>query len=364
MSLHDGNMPRQTVDKLTPDDKRVEHRFATLNGVKYHYLYASPAKPVATIFLIHGWPDFSFGWRCQIPFLLNQGFRIVAPDMIGYGQTEAPQDLRFYTNKRAATDLKELARQLEIPRFILLGHDWGGAIVYRVALWYPEIIQAVISICTPYSRPHMELVTTEDMVKGNLPQFEYQLVLASGDVEKEIQTKEEIKQFLNALYGARAKDGELGFDVNKGPLFDVIKSGRLQRSNLFSEEELEYYAQNYANTGMRGTVNWYRTRQLNWEEELPLAKQGNDLKIKPPTMFVFATRDAALPDFMNRGAEKNFVEYRKEQVEGTHWCMTQFPNDVNKVLGAYLKEIVSRQGKGPHAGEGKLFAHESVRVKC
>jgi len=77
----------QPIDPVS--DPRVAHKAALLNGVTYHYLYGEPknGQVKATIFLIHGWPDLCVGWRYQIPFLLDMGFRVVVPDMMGYGGT-------------------------------------------------------------------------------------------------------------------------------------------------------------------------------------------------------------------------------------------------------------------------------------
>lgn len=85
------------MEVATVNDFGFEYQTATLNGVKYNYILAEPAsgKVVGTIFLIHGWPDLSLGWRNQIPFLLSKGLRVVAPDMMGYGETDAPEDVSF-----------------------------------------------------------------------------------------------------------------------------------------------------------------------------------------------------------------------------------------------------------------------------
>lgn len=83
------------MDVVARDDPGFKYQTATLNGVTYNYILAEPASGnvVGTIFLIHGWPDLSLGWRNQIPFLLSKGLRVVAPDMMGYGGTDAPEDL-------------------------------------------------------------------------------------------------------------------------------------------------------------------------------------------------------------------------------------------------------------------------------
>jgi soluble epoxide hydrolase/lipid-phosphate phosphatase len=318
-------------------DPRIQHKYLAINGQTYHFLLGTPSgTPKATIFLIHGWPDFSYGWRNQIPLLLSLNLRVVVPDMMGYGQTSAPQSLEHYTFKQTADDMAALAFHLNVPEIILLGHDWGGSIVWRIALWKPKLVSAVISICTPYDRPAKEFLSIEEVVKGKLPQFRYQLHLASGEVEERVKTKEEIKQFLNALHGAKSKNGEVGFTSN-GPIYENF--AKLERTPLMDEDTLDYYAENFARNGMRGTVNWYRTRQLNFRDERELAKI-KDLKIRVPVLYVCATRDIALPPWMSRGMERNFTNYRRAEVDAGHWALTQKSDECNQVIGSFLKEVL------------------------
>lgn len=147
------------------------------------------------------------------------------------------------------------------------------------------------------------------------------------------------------MYGARTPAGAPGFDVRSGPDFAVMKSGDLLRSPLLSEEELWHYAQEYARNGMRGPLNWYRTRELNFEEELPLARRQEEggLRVRPPTMFIAATRDEALPMGMSRGMEKNFVELQRAEVEGGHWILVQKAEECNRIIGEFFTEILGRK---------------------
>ena len=97
--------------------------------------------------------------------------------------------------------------------------------VCRATAWYPDLVTHAISICTPYfppTRKGSEFVDLEVTIKKALPNFKYQLVLRSGEVEKHIQTKQQIRQFLNGLYGGIGPHGEVGFTVTDGPLFDNL----------------------------------------------------------------------------------------------------------------------------------------------
>ena len=271
------------VDSIKPiGDSRISSEHATLNSKHYHYLLGNPPQSYTeTIFLIHGWPDLSMGWRNQIPMLMEMGYRVVVPDMIGYGGTDVPQvtpgsptgsaeNLKFYSLKQVSNDIAELACQLGCSRIILGGHDWGAVVVYRIALWHPKLISSLFAVCAPYRAPAQQNVDLEKAVKTVLPNFAYQLHLQSGEVERQVKTRKQIKQFLNAVYGGIGANGEVGFDVRNGPIYENLP--KLRQSQLLTKEMLDFYGDQYEKTGIHGGLNWYRTRNVNFEDELELVK--------------------------------------------------------------------------------------------
>jgi soluble epoxide hydrolase/lipid-phosphate phosphatase len=322
------------VDKVSPNDSRIQYKTASLNGVTYSYILAEPSgQPKSTVVLIHGWPDLSLGWRYQIPLLTSMGFRVLAPDMMGYGGTDAPGPLNFYTYKRAADDIAELARQIGAPSIILGGHDWGGAIVYRIALWYPKLVSAVFSVCTPYHPPRPQFV---DATKA--PNFKYQLQLRGPDVEANIVGEEKLRQFLNALYGGRTPNGETGFSTSQGCDFEVLP--RIGPTKLLSEEEVDFYVKRYAIHGMRGPLNWYRTQELNFEDEKEMAKNVEGFKFMIPFLFIAGTRDAALPPAISQGMDKWFDSLTRREVNTSHWALWEKPEEVNEHIREFLSDKI------------------------
>ncbi|CAL3968594.1 unnamed protein product [Diplocarpon coronariae] len=323
------------VDKITPDDSRVQYKTAALNGVTYSYILAEPqGKARDTIFLIHGWPDISFGWRYQIPHLVSLGLRVVAPDMMGYAGTDAPSSPTFYTYKRAADDLAALAQQLGLTSIILGGHDWGGAVVYRFALHYPRLIKAVISVCTPFIAPRREFLDATV-----LPNFKYQLHLRGPEVEAEIVGEEKLRQFLNAMYGGRTPDKQPGISTSHGVYFDALPT--IGPSPLLSQEEMDFYVQRYAIKGMHGPLNWYRTQELNFEDEKALAETMAGFKFDMPTLFIAGARDAALPPAMSQGMEKWFRSLTRGEVDSSHWALWEKPAEVNRYIEEFLAGQIS-----------------------
>jgi len=327
------------LQPIDPDsDPRISHKTTRLNGYTYHYLYAEPkdGKYTHNVFLIHGWPDLSMGWRYQIPVLVDMGCRVVAPDMMGYGGTDAPNvppnSISLYGLKRASDDIAALAKELGAPKIVLGGHDWGGFVVWRAAQWYPDLVSHVFSVCTPYTAPHNQYISTEDLVKGPLPQFAYQMHLASGEVEKSVKDEQSIRQFLKGMYGGRGPNGELAFVPEKGVIPENLPT--IGESRILNGRVLEYYVKEYLKHGIHPTLNWYRQRRTNWEEDQALLDKKT---IKQPVLFVQATYDSVLKPGMSKSMDALIPNLTRGEVAATHWALTQKPEEVNQIMRQWLE---------------------------
>jgi len=337
------------VDALKPEDPRVEHKTLDVGGgITYHYLLANPVdqEPVATVVLIHGWPDLSYGWRFQVPFLQSLGLRVMVPDMLGYGRTSAPEDHTEYSFKKMAGHIAKIIEEVTGGSPVILGgHDWGGAFVWRMTMYYPELITSVFSMCVPYGPPSPQVMSLEQVVKA-APNFQYQLQLASGEAEKMIdKSPETLRGFLNGMYGGRTTDNETLFNTDVG-----IKSpdllDKVQQSPMVSREMIDYYVEEFSRTGMHGPCNWYRTRLVNAEDELPLAqeeaKAGKPKQFTQPAMIVMAEMDAALPPRLLKNQDVFFEKPLKTAIVkgASHWVMIQCPQESNKLIGEFIQSVL------------------------
>ncbi|GAB7346023.1 hypothetical protein MBLNU457_4794t1 [Dothideomycetes sp. NU457] len=328
------------VDKITPNDPRITHKYATLNGKKYHYILAIPESGDyrATIFLIHGFPDLAFAWRYQIPFLTGLGLRCVAPDMMGYGDTEAPEveseDYHMYGFKRAADDLAALAKQLEASNVIVAGHDWGGMIAYRFAQWCPEVVKHIIVVATPYAPKLNKYVDLKERVK-HFPQLGYQLQFEGPNIKNAMQTREDYIQFFKAFYGGRSASGKQLMVPRTGLALDLLKEP-IGSSPLADDMEVEYYADQFRKNGIDKALNWYRNRATNFKEEKDLPTN----KVQQPTLFVLAAKDDILTRDMATGIGKYIPNLTRQEVATGHWALWQAPQQVNDYMKDWLNQVV------------------------
>ncbi|KAJ4355743.1 uncharacterized protein N0V89_003763 [Didymosphaeria variabile] len=185
--------------------------------------------------------------------------------------------------------------------------------------------------------PVEEYLSNEDLVSKYLPQFGYQIHLASGDVEKHIKDEQSIRQFLKAIYGGRTPSGEVAFDPNKGLL--VEKLPHIGDSKLLNGKILDHYVQEYSRHGVHGPLNWYRTRKVNWEHDRALLTKKT---IEVPVLFIQATEDSVLKPEMSKGMEHFIPNLTRGEVKASHWALTQTPDKVNAIIVSWL----DKQGLG------------------
>ena len=337
-------------------DPRVSLRSAHVNGYTYGYIYAPRSTSAAnrgTIVLVHGFPDISFGWRYQIPYLTSLGLDVIAPDCMGYGRTDAPPDtLADYTYRRISDDVAGLCKQLGLSEVILGGHDWGGAIVYRIAMYYPQLIKALFVLCTPYNQPNPVYTPLKVQVNTKLPNFGYQLHFASGELETACGNHPTgIRQFLMNMYGARTPKGEFAFSSENG--VDLPRQRQLQKpSRLISEKELDYYVQEFSRHGLHGPLNWYRTQERNFTDEYEMFfKNGKDTSkrvgVEQECLFVLALKDQALRPWMAEKMKDRIPRLTRKDANAGHWVHWERSNEVNEMIGEWLKnKVFSESGPG------------------
>nr|XP_040031311.1 bifunctional epoxide hydrolase 2 isoform X3 [Gasterosteus aculeatus aculeatus] len=153
----------------SPDD--VAHGYVTIRpGVRTHYVEMGSGPPVV---LCHGFPESWYSWRYQIPAVAAAGFRVLALDMKGYGGSTAPPDIEEYSQQQLCKDLIIFLDKMAIPQVTLVGHDWGGVLVWTMAQYFPERVRAAASLNTPLF-PADPSVSPAEKLKA-IPIFDYQL---------------------------------------------------------------------------------------------------------------------------------------------------------------------------------------------
>lgn len=314
-----------------------------VRGHTYHYLLAEPSvEPKGTVVLLHGFPDFSYTWRYQIPAFTALGYRVVAPDLLGYGGTDSPSDLVHFTHKEMASDLVNLLGQVAPNEQVILGgHDWGAGLVYETAIWYPDFAKALFTIAIPWLSdwigPSLEWKDTATLIAdGTIPTFGYQLQWRDQSIDRNFTTPSQVKLFYNTCFGGLTPDGRPGFTYEHGVDYDLMPL--LGPNPLVSDEVLDFYVDQALRNGMRGPFNWYRTRRMDFEDELPLAEAGG-YQFKTPTLFIPALQDSIILKRYYENMGDYFDSLEVQAVEAAHWAHWEKPEEVNKIVGDWIASL-------------------------
>jgi len=144
-----------------------------------------------------------------------------------------------------------LCEQLGLTKILLGGHDWGSAIAWRMTQYYPKLVKALFTFCTPYFPPSLRYEPLANIIRNYMPNMGYQAHMISGEVEDNIRSRAAIRAFLNAVFSSlnsTRPDRPAGFDVYRGIDFDLILSESFPLTNLVNSEELDFYVSEFLAT--------------------------------------------------------------------------------------------------------------------
>lgn len=308
-------------------------RFAELGEVRLAYHEAGPADG-PLVLLCHGFPELAYSWRHQLGALAAAGYRVVAPDLRGFGQSSSPTEVSAYGMGELCGDLACLMDHLGAAQAVLVGHDWGGALVWQMAVRQPQRVRAVASLNTPHPRP-APVDPIEILRKrfGDRMYIVYIQTPAEADAVLDADPARALDYFFRKL-----APGSVPAVPRSLALIDAIARhvpADDPRPRVLSEEELAVYVAAYRRTGFTPGLNWYRNISRNWQDSLAL-----DPTVRQPALMVMAEHDAVLPPAAADGMEAWVPQLRKVLVEGSsHWTQQEQPEAVNQALLNWLATL-------------------------
>src|SRR5258705_4846214 len=253
------------------------------------------------VLMCHGFPESWYSWRHQIDALAAAGFHAVAPDMRGYGKSDAPEGIDQYTIFHLVGDMVGLVDALEVPTAVVVGHDWGAGVAWQAARLRPDRFRAVGALSVPF-RPRSKVRPTSVMPQTADAQF-YQLYFQEpGVAEAELERDPRVT-VRNMLYGASGEGAAAiraaAASSGSAPSIGMVpRGGGMLRGPgapamlpaWINEADIDFYAGEFKRSGFRGGLNYYRNVDRNWE--LMAAFAGAAVTV--PAIYVAGDRDMGL----------------------------------------------------------------------
>lgn len=320
--------------------REIKHQFVKTNNIKIHF--AEQGKGPLVV-LCHGFPESWYSWRHQLPALAKAGYRVVAPDQRGYGQTDRPELIEDYNILQLTGDIVGLVHSLGQERAVIVGHDWGAVVACHCALLRPDIFNAIALLSVPYLAGSWKHIRPTDAMKRMAGEFQfYQLYFqepGKAEAEMEADIRRTVRMFLYSASGDPPPDRRWRFLFNKSERF--IDSGSVPESlpAWLSEEDLNFFSKEIERTGFRGGLNWYRNIDRNWE----LTRFLSGAKINQPALFVAGENDACMTMYQKafEVLETNVPNLTKKIVlpGAGHWIQQERANEVNQLLVSFLDNL-------------------------
>ena len=290
------------------------------------------------VLLCHGFPESWCSWRHQLAALASAGYRAVAPDMRGYGGTDAPLDVASYTMLHHVGDMTELVHALSETQAVIVGHDWGAPVAWSAALLRPDIFRAVVGLSVPFSPPS-GVNLLDALEKQGIKTFYMQYFQTPGVAESELDADPEatLRRLAYSMSGdgpGRVVAGVLA--PGAGFLDNTVEPDVLPA--WLDREDLAYVAREFSRTGFRGGLNWYRSMALSTQWLAP----WRGAVIHQPSLFVAGARD----DVLKFPSARSQIDHFPTTLPGLrgchildgagHWIQRERAAAVNELLVAFL----------------------------
>jgi len=281
-----------------PDAESI-HR--EVNGVTVHAVRAGEGSDPLVV-LLHGFPDFWYGWRHQIEALADAGFRVLVPDGRGYNLSEKPAGIRSYRVAELSADIAGLIAAESGERAHVVGHDWGGGVAWDLALRHPKMVDRLGVVNAPHPTA-------------------FRSALAS-DLRQIARS-----WYMGFLQLPRLPEWYLGRS-GAANVIGILRQG--SGPGAFDPGELDHYREAWQHPGaIRGAVNYYRA--LRHYEAPPRET------VSAPTLILWGENDRALGAGLVDASAAYCADARLERFpEGSHWVHREHREAVNGRLIAHL----------------------------
>ncbi|HEX7185298.1 MAG TPA: alpha/beta hydrolase [Thermoanaerobaculia bacterium] len=284
-------------------DTDLRHRTIATNGVNLHVVEAGP-EDGRLVILLHGFPEFWYGWRKQIGPLAAAGFRVLVPDQRGYNLSDKPKGVRPYNLDDLALDVIGLIGGAGREKACVVAHDWGGAVGWWLGMKFPDRVERLALL----NMPHLSVMRRAILKNpAQRRRVSYMFFFQLPWLPERALSKENWKYLAKALQAT-------------------------SRPGTFSEEDLAHYREAWSRPGaITGMLNWYRAG-LRTRPRPPKSS-----RVSVPTLLIWGPKDRALLRELAQPSIDRCDDGRLVFLEeATHWVQHEEPEEVNRLLIDFL----------------------------
>jgi pimeloyl-ACP methyl ester carboxylesterase len=320
----------------------VTHQQIPTNGIELHVASAGPADGPPVV-LCHGFPELWYSWRHQLGPLAEAGYRVLAPDLRGYGDSARPKEVAAYGSDSLTGDLCGLLDHFGYDTAAFVGHDWGALVLWEMARLHPGRVSSLFNLSVPFSQsPGPPTETFKVIFEGKFFYILYFQPVGPAETELEADPRHFLRTMLYSASGDGMATGApaLADAPAEGTRFmDILSPTPAQLPPWLTERDVDVYADAFTKSGFFGPVSFYRNMDANWE-------RSHEIDPSVYTMPVgFLTGSLDPVSAMMPGAAEAMAEVMPDfrgvtSVEGAgHWVQQEKPEETNAALLQFLDDV-------------------------
>ncbi|KAK0512524.1 hypothetical protein JMJ35_004541 [Cladonia borealis] len=317
------------------------------DGTTYAYVHVPAAqskKP--TLLLLHGFPSSSWDWRHQIAMLKDAGYGVVAPDLLGYGDTDKPEELEAYSMKRMSGHMAELLKKEGLGKVVGVAHDWGSGLLARITTYYPECFLGTVFVSVGYIEPG--LVLDIDAFNGltkqlfGYPTFGYWKWFNTDGAADTFNRNPQAA--FSLIYPTDPEIWKTDF-CPVGSAAEWIAAGKTTPlPEWVTEQENAVRNEIMERSGYNTPLIWYKSamRGINHADEADIPHQKKFLTL--PNMLVVSTKDYATRADMQEQRHREWTEQTKVEVlDCGHWIQLEKKEELVGLLSSFADELAGQK---------------------
>jgi pimeloyl-ACP methyl ester carboxylesterase len=291
------------AESLEASLAQLAHREALVNGIRLHYVEGGQGP---LIVLLHGFPEFWYCWRRQLPALAAAGFRVVAPDLRGYNLSDKPAGVASYRLDLLCQDVVGLIRHIGAARAVVVGHDWGGGIAWETALRHPALVEKLVILNAPHPEAFFRELKTFEQLRRSWYMFLFQLPWLP----------------------------EWKISRRNFAAFDQLFRADPVRPDAYTDMDIQLTKEAFAQPGaLTAAINYYRAA---FRSRLR-GRETRNPRTEIPTLLIWGERDRYLGIRLTEGLERWVPNLRIERLpDASHWVQNDAPERVNELLLEFL----------------------------
>jgi pimeloyl-ACP methyl ester carboxylesterase len=315
----------------------VAHRYLQAGDVRMHIAEAGEGP---LVLLLHGFPESWYSWRHQLTALAEAGYHAVAPDQRGYCETGPPApagrpaETGDYTMLHLTGDVLALMDALGEDQAVVAGHDWGAPVAWHAGLFRPDRVRGVIALSVPY-RPRGGAAPIATL-RSLLGEGFYMVYFQQPGVADAELSRDPDATFRNVLYSLSGDGPGMTLIPSDGGFLDAGAEPPALPGWL-TQQDIEAYVTQYAQSGFTGPLNWYRNMDRNWE----LTSAWQHAPVLVPALFMAGDRDPVISFIGTDGLAEVVPKLTQSVIlPGCgHWTQQERPAEVSSAMIRFLRDL-------------------------